>query len=251
MIVNGAFVERYFPTENPIGKRILVNRPILGKNGFEDTIRAEIIGVAGDVSSGRGIPEHSPMVYAADAQNHFSSSTWFAVRSSGNLATIGSSVRSQLLQLDGNQPVDQLGSLEQTFANQFSEPVFQTTIMGAFAVLTLLLAVIGIYGVNSYAVAQRGHEIGVRMALGATPGRVLRSTVWSGMRLTLLGILAGLLGAIAAASVLRSVLVGVSATSPLTLSAAALLLALISLIACYLPARRAMLIEPASALRQE
>ena len=251
VIVNEAFVERYFPTENPLGKRILVNRPILGKNGFGDTIRAEIAGVAGDVNSGRGTTEHSPMIYAPDSQNHFSSTTWFAVRSSGNLATIATAVRSQLMQLDGNEPVDQLGSLEQTFASQFSEPLFQATIMGAFAVLALLLAVIGIYGVNSYAVAQRRHEIGVRMALGATPGRVLRATVWSGMRLTFLGILAGVLGAIATASVLRSVVVGVSATAPLTLSAAALALALVSLVACYLPARRAMRVEPASALRQE
>jgi ABC-type antimicrobial peptide transport system permease subunit len=191
------------------------------------------------------------MVYAPDSQNDFSSSMWFAVRSSGNPAAVAGSVRSQLMQLDGNEPVDQLGSLEQTFANQFSEPVFQAAIMAAFAVLAILLAVIGIYGVNSYAVAQRRHEIGVRMALGATPHQVLRSTIWSGMRLTFLGILAGLLGAIAAASLLRSVLVGVSATAPLTLSAAALVLSVVSLIACYLPARRAMLIEPAVSLRQE
>ena len=251
VIVNDAFVERYFPTENPVGKRLLLNRPILGKNGFEDTIRAEIVGIVGDVLSGRGLPAHRPMMYAPDSQNHFSSSIWFAVRSTGNVATIAGAVRNQLMQLDGNEPVDQLSSLEETFVNQFSEPHFQASMMGAFAVLAILLAVIGIYGINAYAVAQRRHEIGIRMALGATPGGVLRATIWSGMRLTLLGIAVGLLGAIATASVLRSVLVGVSATSPVTLSVAALVLALVSLIACYLPARRAMLIEPASALRDE
>ena len=251
VIVNEAFVERYFPTENPVGKRILLNRPILGKNGFEDTIRAQIAGVSGDVSMGRGSPAHRPMIYAPDSQNHFSPSIWFAVRSTGNLAAIASAVRTQLMRMAGEEPVDQFGSLEETFINQFSEPHFQARMMGAFAVLAILLAVIGIYGVNAYAVAQRRHEIGVRMALGATPADVLQATVWSGMRLTFLGIGAGLLGAIAAASVLRSVLVGVNATSPVTLSMAAVMLALVSLIACYLPARRAMLIDPASALRQE
>ena len=251
VVVNEAFVERYFPTENPIGKRILLNRPILGKNAFEETIRAEIVGVVGDVSSGRGLPAHRPMVYTPDSQNHFSPSIWFAVRGSGNIAAIAGAVRNQLTQMNGNAPVDQLSSLEETFVNQFSEPHFQARLMGAFAVLAILLAVIGIYGINAYAVAQRRHEIGIRMALGATPGGVLRATIWSGMRLTLVGIAAGLLGALATASVLRSVLVGVSATSPMTLSVAALVLAVVSFIACYLPARRAMLIEPASALRDE
>lgn len=251
VIVNNAFVERYFPTENPVGKRLLINRPILGKNGFEDTTRAEIVGIVGDVLSGRGLPAHRPMVYAPDSQNHFSSSIWFAVRSTRSIATIAGAVRDQLMQLDGKEPVDQLSSLEETFVNQFSEPHFQARMMGAFAVLAILLAVIGIYGINAYAVAQRRHEIGIRMALGATPGGVLRDTIWSGMRLTLLGIAAGLLGALAVASVLRGVLVGVSATSPVTLSVAALVIAVVSLIACYLPARRAMLIEPASALREE
>jgi predicted permease len=251
VIVNEAFVERYFPAQNPVGKRILLHRPILGKNGFEEAVRSEIVGVAGDVRFGLETPDRNPMVYAPDSQNLFSSSTWFAVRSRALPASVASAVRNQLMQMDNNQPVDQIGSLEQTFSNQFSESKFQTTIMSAFAVLALLLAVIGIYGVNSYAVAQRRHEIGIRMALGAAPGTILRATIWSGMRLTLIGILAGLLGALATASLLRSVLVGVSATAPYTLSAAALALAVISWIACYLPARRAMLIEPASALRQE
>jgi predicted permease len=251
VIVNEAFVERYFPGENPVGKRILLNRPILGKTGFEETVRPEIVGVASNVRFGTDTPDPSPMVYAPDAQNIFSTYTWLAVRSSSDPVTISSAVRQTLLQMDGSQPVDQISSLEQIFSNRFSEPKFQASMMNAFAVLALLLAVIGIYGVNAYAVAQRRHEIGVRMALGATPGAVLRSTIASGMQLTVIGIAAGLLGAIAAASLLRSVLVGVSPTDPLTLAAVALVLALVSLIACYLPAHRAMSIDPAAALRQE
>mgnify|MGYP003333213005 CR=1 FL=1 len=123
--VNEAFVERYFPTENPVGKRILLNRPILGRNGFEDTIRAEIAGVVGDVSGGRGSQAHRPMVYAPDSQNHYSPSIWFVVRSTGNIAAVTGSVRNALMEMSGDEPVDQMGSLEETFINQFSEPHFQ------------------------------------------------------------------------------------------------------------------------------
>ena len=251
VIVNEAFVERYFPAGNPLGKRILLNRPVLGMNRFEDAIPAQIVGVAGNVRLGLEMPDHEPLLYAPDAQNFFGSSNWFAVRSQGNLAGMASALRGALQQIDGNLVVDPVGPLDQVFARQFSGSKFQATVMSGFAVLALLLAVIGIYGINAYAVAQRRYEIGIRMALGATPARVLGATIWSGMRLTLFGILAGLLGAVAGASLLRSVLVGVSPTEPLTLAAVSLALAAISSIACYLPARRAMLIEPASALRQE
>jgi putative ABC transport system permease protein len=226
VIVNEAFVERYFPGQDPVGKRILLNRPILGKDQFEDSVRAQIVGVAGNVRLGLESPDHQPLVYAAAA-------------------------RRELAQLDGSLVVDRVSSLDQVFDAQFSGAKFQATIMNAFATLALLLAVIGIYGVNAYAVAQRRYEIGIRMAVGATPMRVLRTTIWSGMRLTLLGILVGLIGAIAGASLLRSVVVGVNASAPYTLAAVALVLSVISWIACYLPARRAMLIEPATALRQE
>ena len=251
VIVNETFAERYFPAGSPVGKRILLNRPILGTNRFEDTIRTQIVGVAGSVRLGLATPDREPLVYVPDAQNFFTAANWFAVRSHGDLAGLASALRAELRQVDGDAAVDQVSPLDQTFARQFSGSKFQATIMSAFAVLALLLAAIGIYGINAYAVAQRRYEIGVRMALGATPFRVLGATIWSGMRLTLFGILAGLLGAVAGASLLRSVLVGVSATAPLTLAAVSLVLAAVSLIACYLPARRAMLIEPAAALRQE
>jgi putative ABC transport system permease protein len=121
--------------------------------------------------------------------------------------------------------------------------------MGAFALLALILAVVGIYGVNSYAVAQRRHEIGVRMALGATPANVLGEILRQGMWLTGIGIVIGLAGALAIASALRNVLVGVSATDPVTLAGVSLLLALVAGLACYIPARRATRIDPAVALR--
>ncbi|MGD1093712.1 MAG: FtsX-like permease family protein, partial [Bryobacteraceae bacterium] len=134
---------------------------------------------------------------------------------------------------------------------QFAQPRFQTEVMAAFALTALLMAAVGIYSVNAYAVAQKRHEIGLRMALGATPGAVLRETVGEGMRMTLIGIVAGLAGAVALGSLLKSVLVGISATDPLTLMGVAILLALVASVASYLPARKATRIDPAIALRPQ
>ena len=251
VIVNEAFAEHYFHGTDPIGKRIILNRPIFGRNGFADDIHAQIVGVAGNVRLGLETPDRDPLIYAPDAQSFFFGSNWFAIRLQGSAEAGAAAVRTELRKMDSNIVVDRMTFFPEMFATQFSGPKFQATIMNAFAVLALLLAVIGIYGVNAYAVAQRRYEIGIRMALGATPARVLRATIWSGMRLTLFGIAVGLMGAAAGASLLRTVLVGVSPTEPLTLAAVSLILAAISWIACYLPARRAMFIDPASALRQE
>jgi len=197
------------------------------------------------------LPDPEPLIYAPHAQNIWSTVTWFAVRASVNPATLAGAIRHEMMQIDSQQPIDQVGSLEQLHSNQFAEPRFQTAVMGAFAGLALLLAAVGIYGVNAHAMAQRRHEIGVRMALGASPGMVLREVMTQGIRLTAIGIVAGLLGAVAIASLLKRVLVGVSATDPLTLGAVALTLAGVAAVACYFPARKATRIDPSVALRQD
>jgi len=250
VIVNDAFAERYFPHQNPIGQRILLNRPMLGLNNFADAIQPEIVGLVGNVKL-ELLPDPEPLIYAPHAQNIWSTVTWFAVRASVNPATLAGAIRHEMMQIDSQQPIDQVGSLEQLHSNQFAEPRFQTAVMGAFAGLALLLAAVGIYGVNAHAMAQRRHEIGVRMALGASPGMVLREVMTQGIRLTAIGIVAGLLGAVAIASLLKSVLVGVSATDPLTLGAVALTLAGVAAVACYFPARKATRIDPSVALRQD
>jgi predicted permease len=250
-IVNEAFAHRYFPHEDPMGQRILLNRPILGKNGFEDTIRPEIVGVIGNVKLSDLTAGPEPMLYVPQEQNLWSAVSWFVVRSAGNPAGLSAAIRHELMQIDKDQPIDQVSSVEQTFSNRFADARFQTQLMGAFALVALLLAIVGIYGVNSYVVAQRRHEIGLRMALGASPSRVLREVLGQGMRLTAIGIVIGLTGAAAIASLLKSVLVGVSATDPAMLAGVALLLAFVAAIACYIPARKATRIDPALALRQE
>jgi putative ABC transport system permease protein len=251
VIVNQAFADRYFPHANPVGQRLVLNRPILGKNGFEDAIRPEIVGVIGNLKEADLGTDADPIIYVPHEQNVWNPVTWFTVRTRINPAGLADAVRRELMEIDKEQPIDQVGTMQQTFETRFAEPRFQMQVMSGFALLALILAVVGIYGVNAYAVTQRRHEIGVRMALGATPGAVLREVLAQGMRLAAMGIVVGLLGAAAAASALRSVLVGVSATDPLTLAAVSFLLAFVTAIACYIPARRATRIDPAIALRDQ
>lgn len=251
VLVNQAFVERYFPGQNPLGKRLILNRPVLGRKSFAADVRAEIVGVVNNVRLGPLTPEAQPTMYGPLAQNEWSERLWLTVRHAGNAGLVVPELRQAVSQMDSEQSIGQVTQLETRFSNQFSEHKFQMLLMACFAALATLLAIIGIYGVNSHSVTQRRGEIGLRMALGASPGAVMREVMGSGARLTGVGLALGIAGALAASAVLRTFLVGISATDPLTLGAAAALLLLISAIATYFPARRAMQVNPSSALRGE
>jgi putative ABC transport system permease protein len=251
VLVNEAFVTLHFPKGDPVGRQLLINPPVLGKNGFADTIRAEVVGVTGNVKLGDLNAPPEPILYAPLGQNVWSTVTYLTVRTHGTATGLAPAIRSEMADLDKEQPIEQLGSMEQTFSDQFAEPRFQSRLMGAFAALALMLAVVGIYGVNAYAVTQRRRELGVRIALGARPSDVLRETLSEGLKLSAMGIVLGLTGAYAMSSLFRSVLVGVAGFDLVAVLSAAGLLAVVALIACYLPARRATRIDPASALRQE
>jgi putative ABC transport system permease protein len=251
VLVNEAFVTLHFPKGDPVGRQLLINPPVLGKNGFADTIRAEVVGVTGNVKLGDLNARPEPILYAPLGQNVWSTVTYLTVRTHGTATGLAPAIRSEMADLDKEQPIEQLGSMEQTFSDQFAEPRFQSRLMGAFAALALILAVVGIYGVNAYAVTQRRRELGVRIALGARPSDVLRETLSEGLKLSAMGIVLGLTGAYAMSSLFRSVLVGVAGFDLVAVLSAAGLLAVVALIACYLPARRATRIDPASALRQE
>ncbi len=250
VIVNQAFADRYFPGQDPVGKRILLDRPKL-PTGFEDTIHPEIVGVVANVKTSDLAAPGDPILYVPHAQNVWSQAVFFSLRSSMDLTGLTAAIRKELLAMDPEQPISQVGSLEQTLVRLAALPRFQMQLMGTFAGLALLLAVVGIYGVNAYSVSQRRHEIGVRMALGATPGMVLQEMLGQGMKLTAVGILIGIGGSLAIASAMKSVLVGVSATDPLTLGAAAVGMALVAALACCIPAMRATRTDPATALRSE
>lgn len=249
VLVNQAFVDRYCASGNPLAMRVILSRPMAGKVGFEQEIHAQIVGVVGNVRLGREAPDPRPVIYAPEEQNLWSEYYFMAVKTRGAPARLAPTLRSTLTKLDPSNPMIVTSTLETTFAAQFSEPQFQTRLMSAFSALALLLAVIGIYGVNSYAVAQRRGEIAVRMALGATPGAVLWEVIASGMQLAAVGIAAGVGGALAISKVMRGFLIGVNPDDPFTIASVALALAMVALIACYLPARRAALTAPAIALR--
>src|SRR6185295_5805785 len=162
-----------------------------------------------------------PILYLPLGQNIWSTVTYLTVRTRTNATSLAAAIRHEMADLDKEQPVDQIGSMEQSFSDQFAEPRFQSRLMGAFAALALILAVVGIYGVSAYSVTQRRRELGVRIALGARPSDVLRETLGEGMTLSAVGIVLGLAGALAMSSLFHSVLVGVTGVNPVTLLSAA------------------------------
>jgi putative ABC transport system permease protein len=175
-----------------------------------------------------------------------------AVRTaSPNSEALLSSIRERLRAIDPNVPIYQARTIDQLMGDSVAQPRFYMLLLGAFALCALVLAAIGIYGVMSYVVGQRTHEIGVRMALGARGTQVLREVVVRGMRPAIVGLGAGLAGALALTGVLSRLLYGVSATDPLTFMGVAIVLAAVALLANWIPARRAAGVDPAIALRSE
>lgn len=249
VVVNEAFVSRYFPEQDPIGRRILVNRPL--RITGEEQVNAEVVGVVGDVKLSDLSMEAKPTVYAPHQQNPFSRAVWFAARTQGDPLALSAAVRRDFMAIDREQPVEQVGSVELMMNGQFAQPRFQAELMSSFAFMALILASVGIYGVSAYAVTQRRNEIGLRMALGATPGAVLGEMISQGLRLIVIGIAAGLVGAEAIAFWLRAVLVGAAQPSPSAFVGAALVLGIVATLACYFPARKATRIDPAIALRAD
>lgn len=174
-----------------------------------------------------------------------------AVRTSSDPLGFAPALRRAVMELDGEQPVSAVASMEQNLADSVATKRFSTTLLGIFAVLALLLATIGIYGVISFSVTRRTHEIGVRMALGARRADVLRMVVGQGTLLALIGVAIGLAAALALTRFIGSLLYGVQATDPLVFLGVSLLLTAVAALASYLPARRAARVDPMVALRYE
>ncbi len=242
IIVSEMFAQRMFPNEDPLGKRIRSWRD-------ENKLR-EIVGVVRDVHY-RGLDDGpSSLVYIPHRQDAWGSLT-MVVRTAGEPAAMASAVRQAFRAVDKDSPISNVQTLQKVWTDSTARQRFGTWLLGLFAALALCLAGIGIYGVMSYAVAQRTHEIGIRMALGARGADVLKLVLRHGMILALPGIALGLLAAFALTRLMKSLLFNVSATDPLTFVAIALLLAVVALLACYLPARRATKVDPLDALRCE
>jgi putative ABC transport system permease protein len=243
IIISEALARKYFPGENPLGKRIAVEM-------MDQPPMNEIVGVVGDVRYDKLDGETYPMVYWTHPQLTYSEMT-FVVRTDGDPVSVAGAARGVIQSIDPQQPVADVRTMESWIGESVARARFGTLLLTVFSSLALALAAVGIYGVMAYTVAQRQQEIGIRMALGAQTSDVLQMIMRQGMGMTLVGVALGLAGGLALTRVITGLLFGVSATDPVTFAAVALLLTLVALVACLVPARRAMRVDPMTALRYE
>jgi len=242
-VVSRSLAERLWPGADPLGQRIR----FLGQ---EPPPVAEVVGVVGDTKQ-YGLDEQDlGFVYGVQAQNPGIFNT-LAVRTEGDPMALAGAVRSALWSVDPEQPVWKIRTQQSLVERAKGAPRFLAQLMGGYAILALLLAAVGLYGVTSYSVAQRTREIGVRMALGADAAEVRRIVLGRGLRLAGLGLVLGLLGALALGRVVQSLLYATSPADAVTLLSVALLLLAVAGLASYLPARRATRVDPVVALRYE
>ncbi|HEY6271767.1 MAG TPA: ABC transporter permease [Terriglobales bacterium] len=246
IIINQTLAELFFPGQNPIGQRI---KPGIG-NGYNEPPMREIVGVVGDVKPVRLNGPRSAQVYVPMAQSP-SGSVVIVARTATDPATIASAARDEVKALDKDVPVFAVKALDEYVGDSVSESRFTSRLLGSFAGLALILAAVGIYGVISYSVTQRTHEIGVRIALGAGLGDVLKLVVGQGVRLALAGIGIGAVAALGMTRLLRTMLFGVQPSDPLTFALVSSILCAAALLATYVPARRATKVDPMVALRYE
>ncbi len=243
ILINEALARNYFAGEDPIGRRLDVAM-------FEKPTPAEIIGVVGNVRYDSLIDESPPAVYFPHPDLAYSFMT-LVVRTEGEPSAIAPAVQREIRTLDPNQPVSDVRTMNQVMSEWVSRSRFNTLLLGLFAALATLLSAVGIFGVMNYSVALRTREIGLRLAVGAQPRQVLLLILKQGLLLTIVGVVLGLVAAFALTRLLSGLLFGVTALDATTFTTISLLLVLVSLLACYLPARRAMRIDPLRALRYE
>ena len=243
IIINEAMAQKYWPGADPLGKRVRFNGPLTEYPWMQ------VVGVVQDVKHELQTPVTADY-YLPHAQDVWSSMVLVA-RTKVEPLLLAADMRQQVWTLDKDQPVFEVRTMEQVRSLSVSLYSFSSVSLGIFAVIALLLAAIGIYGVMSYAVMQRTQEIGIRMALGARAADVLKLVVRNGMSLALIGVVSGLAGALALTRLLQSLLFGVTPTDALTFAVVTFGLLLVALLACYIPARRATKVDPLVALRYE
>ena len=243
VLISESMARQHFPGEDPIGKRIAVDM-------FEKPTPTEIVGIVGDVRYDSLTDEAEPTVYFPPPELTYGFMT-LVIQTAGDPVAMAPAVRRELSALDPDQPVSDVRTMNQVMADTVGRARFNTLLFGLFGVLATLLAAVGIFGVMNYSVTLRTHEIGLRMALGAQRGQVLMLILRQGLLITLIGIGIGLAGALALTRVMSGLLFGVNATDPATFAAIVLLLGAVSLIACFIPARKAAKVDPMVALNYE
>ena len=241
-IVNQAFARQFLPGQDVIGKHV--------KSGARTGPWREIVGIVGDVKQlGLDHPE-SPEIYIPYLQGPAPAMD-VALRVAGDPLNSVGAVKAAIRAVDAHQPVYDVATMDERLSESIAPQRFNALLVGMFALLALGLGAIGVYGVLAYSVARRTHEFGVRVALGAHREDVLALVMTDGMRIVVLGMGIGLLGALALTRLLRNFLFGVGPTDPATLVAVSMGLTLVAALACYIPARRATKVEPMVALRYE
>jgi putative ABC transport system permease protein len=248
VIISETLARSLWPNEDPLGKRINI--------GFSGETWREVVGVVGDVRQMElGAPPamalYQQYQQVPERRRWFVEEMTFVIRTSAEPQSFVAGLRSELQAVDRELPLHSVATMEQVVAKSVADPRFYTLLLGSFSALALILAAAGIYSVISYSVMQRTHEIGVRMALGAQAGAILRLVVRQGMGLTLAGLAIGLGGSFALTRLLSGFLYQVSVTDPATFALLSLSLAAVALVACWIPARRATKVDPLVALRRD
>jgi putative ABC transport system permease protein len=244
-VISETMARRLWPGEDVIGKRIGAGRV----ESEADWI--QVVGVVKDVRQFELTADPKPQMYLTYRQMGFFPSEDLVVKTDVDPASMAATVRKTVLEIDKDQPVSNIRTMEQILAESIARQRFSMLLLGVFAGVALLLAAVGIYGVMSYSVAQRTHEIGIRMALGAQTSAVLKLAVGYGLKLVIAGVAIGLLAAFALTRLMSTLLFGVTPTDPATFALISLLLISVAAIASYIPARRATKVDPLIALRYE
>jgi putative ABC transport system permease protein len=246
LVINQALAQRDFPNEDPVGKRITLGNT----DENNQPIWFEIIGVTANVRSQELREEPPPELYFSASQIPFPKVA-LVVRSTVEPESIAPALRQAVAEVDRTVPVADVKTLEHIVSESVTQPRFNLFLLGLFGGIALLLSAAGIYGVTAYTVTQRTHEMGIRLALGAQVGDVLKLVLGQGLAVHGIGLVIGLVASFALMRLMRSLLFGVGENDPLTFAAITLVLFLVALLACYIPARRATKVDPMIALRYE
>ncbi len=249
IVINESLAKKFFKGVQPIGKRIYIQQIITGKHELGAELPWQIVGVVADEKV-NSLDDSSPGVYVSYKQSP-TPGVALIVRGAMDAALLVKSIQQAVWNVNKNQALDDIKPLEQIKSESLGGNRLRTVLLGVFAGIALLLAAIGIYGVISYSVAQRTHEMGLRAALGASVWDQMRLVLSSGMTMTGIGLAIGIAGSLAVTQLLSSLLFGISARDPLTLAFVTLVLGAIALAACYVPAWRATRVDPMVALRYE
>ena len=242
LLINETLAKRYFPNQDPVGKQIEISWDGSGPD--------EIVGIVGDIREGALEKEPEPAIYWTHPREPYSGMA-LVVRTAGDASRFRTAIQKEIRAIDPEQPIADVRTMKEVISRSIARPRFNTLLLAVFAGVALVLASVGLYGVMNYSATQRTHEVGIRMALGATRGDIMRLVVGNGMLLTLIGIAIGVAGSLGLTRLMQTFLFGIGTTDAVTFTGVSALLAAVALFANYIPARRATRVNPVVALRYE